>query len=113
MIDLTLIRDLLEAGVDRLGFDATGEVIEPDRLSGNGPAVLRVDDVTDAVKLVDDGMVVGPVDRDTLWEVQWFELDRAVLLKLSGARTEPGDLIEAVEAAGHVWEVIPVSSSAP
>ena len=113
MIDLTLTRDLLEAGVDRLGFDSTGEVIEPGLLSGEGPAVLRVDDVTDAVKLVDKGMVVGPVDRDMLWAVHWFELDRDVLLGLGDTRIEPGDLIEAVEALGHVWQVIPVIPSDP
>jgi len=111
VIDLTRITDLVEAGVDRLGFDATGEVIEPDLLSTGGPAVLRVDGVTDAVKLVSGDRVVGPVDRETLWSVHWFELDVEVVLELGTTHIEPDDLIEAVKTAGHDWRVIPVSPS--
>lgn len=107
------IKVLVEAGVERLGFDAAGEAIEPDLLATGGPAVLRVGNVTDAVKLVDEGRIVGPVDRDTLWAVRWFELDREVVLKLGSVEIEPGELIEAVEASGHRWQVIPVSPSDP
>lgn len=113
MIDLTRIRDLVEAGVDRLAFDVRGETIEPDRLSASGPAVMRVDEPTDAVKRVDGDRIVGSVDRETLWAVRWFELDREVVLELGTGTIRPGELIEAVKEAGHRWRVIPAIPSDP
>jgi hypothetical protein len=67
---------------------------------------LLVGPVTDAVKVMDDGAIVHHMDRDTLWAVEGFLLDDAVLEGLGDFVGSSSELIEAVAAAGHEWKVI-------
>jgi len=113
VIDLTPIHDLVEAGAERIGFDSNGVPIDDGRLSTAGSAVLHVAAVEEAVKRVEGETIVESVNRETLWSVRWFELDRALVLELGAGRFQPGDLIEAVKTMGHQWKVIPVSPSDP
>lgn len=113
MIDLTQIRDLVDAGADRLVFDSAGEPMKRNHPTSGGPAVLHVADVEEAVKRVDGGTIVESLNRETLWGVRWFELDSEVILELGTGTIQPGELIEAVREIGHQWQVVPVSPSDP
>ena len=113
VIDLALMRDLVEGGADRIVFDTDGEAIEAEDSSAVGPAVLLVDEVTDAVKQVEGDRIIGSLDRKNLWAIRRFELDREVVLDLDTGTVGPEELVEVVKAAGYRWRVVPVSPSDP
>ena len=93
-----------------LDADATlkpfGEFSLPD-----GPAVLTVHEVTEAVKRIKDDVVVGPIDRDGLWEVKGFILDHEVVDLLPDQLESTADLIDAVKEAGYRWVTVRAISS--
>lgn len=111
MIDIPALRKLVDAGGVRVVVDGNGEIVDRDELSDFGPAVLIASPVTDAVKVVDAGLVQGSLDRDALWAIQGFVLSREVLLALDDDLIHPGELISAVTRAGFEWQVISSSSS--
>lgn len=82
----------------------TGEVIDMTIPKNIGPAAFIVGAVTDAVKNHQAGMITGSVDRDTLWTVEAFALNRVVVRRLEGEMT-PMELYQAVLDLGLVWQV--------
>ncbi len=74
-----------------------------------GPATLLVSPVTDALKTVFDGLVEGSLDRDSVWGVEAFALNRVVISKLDGDQElSPLDLHEAVSNLAFGWQVAPM-----
>jgi hypothetical protein len=94
----------------RVAFDVEGRSLPIQPTEGHGPAVMLVSEVTEAVKEVSGDRVTGAVDRDDLYRVVGFELDRRVIDQLAPEDLTAEQLIVAVEAMGHVWEPIPHSS---
>ena len=111
MIDIAALRKLVESGELPVVIDAAGVLVEDSRIKESGPALLIAVPVTDAVKVVDGGLVHESVDRDTLWSVEKFVLGPEVVMALDESVTTPGELIEAVISAGFEWRVINPSSS--
>ncbi|HEY6628958.1 MAG TPA: hypothetical protein VI193_08240 [Acidimicrobiia bacterium] len=106
MIDIRALRKLTEGGKDHLDIDHAGALVDRGELNVEGPAVLFVVPVTDAVKVVVDDLVLDSLDRDDLWSIQGFRLEHEVLLVLQDEVSDPQSLVEAVAAAGFVWQVI-------
>jgi hypothetical protein len=77
-----------------------GELPQP----GWGPATLLLAPVADALKKVDQGLVLGGVDRDQLALVAGFAVDPETAARL-GPRPPVGEaLYRAVTALGVVWQ---------
>jgi hypothetical protein len=104
---------LVDSGADRVVFEADSSVPLAVPAGGIAPAVLFVDKVTDAVKDVDGGRVVGSRDRDGLWQVGRIELDRELVISLPSGSLDLGGVVEGVRSAGYTWRVVEVSPSAP
>ena len=110
MIRFAAVVDGLSPSAGALQMDIDGQ--HRDWMLGDGgPVRLVVDEVTDAVKEIVDGRVVGSLDRDQLWSVRGFVLFHDVVSALSGDEFTPEGLIEAVTAAGYTWTIARVSSS--
>jgi hypothetical protein len=62
--------------------------------------------VTEAVKQVEAEMVVRSVDRDALWAVMGFLLDRKVVSMLTDDVESVAGLIRAVRDAGFDWHAV-------
>jgi hypothetical protein len=74
-----------------------------------GPATLFVSPVTDALKTVSDGMLDGSLDRESVWGVEAFALNRVVVSRLDGDRElSPHDLHEAVSKMTFGWQIAPM-----
>lgn len=106
MIDIRALRKLAEGGLNHLDIDHSGALVDWGELKVKGPAVLIAVAVTDAVKLVGNGLVLESVDRDNLWSIQGFRLEREVLLALGDELSDPEPLVTAVAAAGFPWQVV-------
>ena len=68
-------------------------------------AVLLVTEVTDAVKVVQDGRIVGSVDRDAVYEFRGVYLGADVLAVLPAEAIAHKDLHERVIDAGFSWVI--------
>lgn len=98
-------RLLLTQPGDPVSFDPSGD---PVGASAEGaPAMMVVASVTDALKLVSDGMVTGPVDREEVARLVAFSLSRSVLGLLGDGSFDAAGLIDAVRALGTEWVVVP------
>ncbi len=75
------------------------------------PACLVVDELTDAVKLVEGDALGDSIDRDELWAVRGFALSREVVASLTPGTYSAGELIVAVRASGYAWSVLTIASS--
>jgi len=107
MIDISTLREALVDGENWVIFDPSGRVLHDDVPRDAGPATLVVAPMTDAVKRVADGRVVGSMDRSGLWRVHAFVLNRIVFDKLGSGVFEVRDLLEAVAATGISWQAVP------
>lgn len=82
----------------------SGEVIEMEIPKNIGPATFIAGPVTDAVKTQSEGLIIGSIDRDTLWAVEAFALNRVVVRHLDGVLT-PLELYQAVVDMGLAWQI--------
>ncbi len=110
VIRLAAVVDGLSPSDGALQMDIDGQYRDW-MLGDGGPARLVVDEVTDAVKEIVDGRVVGSFDRDQLWSVRGFVLSHDLVSTLSGDEFTPEGLIEAVTAAGYTWTIARVNPS--
>lgn len=101
------LRDL--AG-GRVAVTPSGSILDPPALTGPGPAVLLVTEVTEAVKRLDGARIVDSVDRSRLWEVEAIVLEEVVLDDLGSDDMGWAELVEAVTAAGYDWQVVAAST---
>jgi hypothetical protein len=106
VIDIRALRKLAAGGKDHFDIDHAGALVDWGELNVEGPAVLIVGPVTDAVKVVADDLVLDSLDRDDLWSIHGFRLEREVLLALEDEVSDPQSLVDAVSAAGFAWQVI-------
>lgn len=107
------ISDLLfETDADPVPIDADGSRLEATVPEGLGPATLLVGPVVDAVKLVEDGRVVGSLDRDDLYAVAGVVVARSLLESIAETELSLPAIIEAAAMLGHRWESHPWEGSA-
>lgn len=111
MIEISALREGLIGDGDWVMFDPEGNILHGEVPAGAGPATLIVTPVTDAVKTVEEGKVTGSVDRSSLWKVEAFLLDVTVLDKLGAGPIDADSLLDAVEATGISWQVMPRSTA--
>jgi hypothetical protein len=93
-------------------IDTSGQPYRVDGLPDDASVPsLVVGKVTEAVKQVETGTVVQYLNRDALWAVEGFLLDRDVVDSLPDDVNSPERLIDAVREAGFQWHaVIPMAS---
>ena len=105
---------LVELAEERDGWvvvDPWGQVVDLSLPKGMAPATLLVAPVTEALKRVsEEGMVIGAIDRDQVWEVAAFALSHHALRRLDGEFTSAHHLYRAVNEAGLVWQARPLRS---
>jgi hypothetical protein len=102
--------DVGDSSGDWLVVDAVGDPAPWP--TGEGPlARLIVDDVTDAVKDIDEDRVVASRDREELWALRGFVVHREVLKVVGRGEYTPHDLIDAVTGAGFTWSAVRIASS--
>lgn len=108
MIDISALQEIVSEGRDWTMIAPDGAPCEePVVPQTAGPASLLVSKVTDAVKRVgDDGLVEGSVDRDQLWALQGFLLNRVVLAKLEGKPMDAVTLLETIPRIGIGWQFV-------
>lgn len=71
-----------------------------------GPAVMLVSPVTDALKEVEGGRVVGSQDRERVALVTGFAISGEVLQGLGVLPATPELIHQAVMDLGYVWEMV-------
>jgi hypothetical protein len=94
----------------RVVFDKSGAPVDLEAPDDVGPATFLVTGVTDALKLVADGMVEGSVDRSRMWAVEAIILDRVVLERLGPRRLSFEDLLTEVRQLGFAWQISQISA---
>jgi len=97
-------RLLLERVGDPVSFDTLGD--EVDEGPVDGPAVMVVARVTDALKSVADGLVSGPIDRERVARVVSFSVSRDLLGRLGEGPYDAASLIEGVRGLGADWVLV-------
>lgn len=90
---------------NKVMFDKHGERVEGEMPPEDGPAVLVVGDVTDALKEVEAGHVVGSADRGQIWRVSAIVLDSDVVDRLPDSPMEVHELLDAVREQDLSWQV--------
>lgn len=107
MISSQGLRQLLDARRDRLVIDQAGDPSEFEGLPDDAPIpAIVVMSVTEAVKQVQGDMIIHYVNRDAIWAVEGFLLDRPVVSSLPDDVDSAAGLIEAVRRAGHEWHAV-------
>jgi hypothetical protein len=106
VINSEALRRIAETGLDRISITSSGELLEVDGLPEDTliPALV-VGNVTEAVKQIENSTITQYLNRDALWAVQGFVLDRQVVSSLPDGVESAADLIEAVRHAGYEWAV--------
>lgn len=90
-------------------FDKRGNVLDRQVPRDIGPAAFLVNEVTDALKVVEDGRVSGSADRSGMWHVDAVVLNEIVLRRLEGEMTVE-ELIDRVTEVGFAWQFSPTSA---
>lgn len=108
---ISALRESLIGDGDRVMFDPEGNILHGEVPADAGPATLIVTPVTDAVKTVEEGKVTGSVDRSRLWKVEAFLLDATILDQLGAGAIDADSLLDAVEATGIAWQLMPDSTA--
>ena len=107
MITSEVLRQIAADGPGRLAIGHSGELVEIDGLPEPAPIpALVVEEVTEAVKQVEAGMVTRYLNRETLWAVTGFLLDREVVAHLPDGVDSAEGLIQAVRDAGYEWQAV-------
>jgi hypothetical protein len=82
--------------------DAEGRVVETPIDGATLPSLL-VAPVSEAVKHVRGDRLMDDLDRSQLWAVRGIAVDHVVATSLPDGSFTLAELIELVDAAGHVW----------
>jgi len=94
--------------VDYLVVDSEGNRIDVSPGPDWGPAVLLVEPVTDALKEVVGGKIIGQIDRAQVLAVVGFGLSDEIVDLLSTIPNRSRDIHRAVLQLGYQWEAIPL-----
>jgi len=112
MLTVPRLQDLAGDDQDWIVVRPTGEPVEMEIPPDVGPATLLVSPVTDALKTVsEDGSVDGSLDREAVWEVEAFALNRVVVRRLEGDEISALDLYQAVIGLRLGWMIAPMSAT--
>lgn len=109
MIDLAELRRLAGEGKNLVLVDVSGTARPATRHQGAVAPALVVAEATEALKQVDEGQIVGSVDRDSTWEVHGLILDSGVLARVAEDVETFSGLVEAIAATGLRWEIAPTN----
>ncbi len=109
MLTVSRLQELLGEDQDWIVVRPTGEPVDMEIPPNIGPATLLVSTVTDALKTVsEDGFVDGSLDREAVWGVEAFALNRVVVRRLEGGEMSALDLYRAVIGLRLGWQVSPM-----
>jgi hypothetical protein len=110
VISSQALRRLAERAEGRVVIDQEGEPLAVEGLPEDAPVPgLVVGKVNEAVKQVEDEMIVRYLNRDAVWAVEGFLLDTEILSSLPDGVASAAGLIEAMTGAGYEWHaVIPI-----
>lgn len=110
MVISQALREFAETELGRIWITSSGELSEFDGLPEDTliPALV-VGHVTEAVKQIETGTITQYLNRDALWAVQGFVLDRQVISSLPDGVDSAADLVEAVTRAGYEWQTVVLS----
>lgn len=103
MLNISVLEDHMGEG-DWVVVRPDGEVVEMSIPKNIGPATLIVSVVTDALKTQDGIRLTGSLDRDAVWAVDAFALNRVVVRRLEGEYS-PLELYQAVLDMSLGWQV--------
>jgi hypothetical protein len=107
VITSQVLREIAADGPDTMVIGHSGELVEIGGLPEPAPIpALVVEVVTEAVKQVEAGMVIRYLNRETLWAVTGFLLDREVVARLPDGVDSAAGLIQAVRDAGYEWQAV-------
>lgn len=114
MISSESLRLIAQAGSGPVLIDNSGQPYQVDSLPDDASVPsLVVGEVTEAVKRVETGTVVQYLNRDALWAVEGFLLDRNVIDSLPDDVDSSERLIDAVGESGFEWHVVIPMASEP
>ena len=86
--------------------DSHGVAIETPIPGDLGPATLLVAPVIDALKTINsDGLVDRSLNRDDIWAVKGFALNRVVVDRLEPVSMGPRQLFDAISDLRFGWQV--------
>lgn len=89
--------------------DPEGMILEGQVPGDVGPATLLVEPVVDALKrLGPEGLLDRHLDRESVWAVSAFALNRVVIERLGDGEHTARELHDAVVAAGFKWQLKPL-----
>lgn len=109
MVSILELKERLADGGDWVLFDSKGAELDLPVPVDIGPATLLVGPVTDAVKTTTpEGMVDRSLDRDEIWAVEGYALNRVVIDRLEPLVMTADELYEAVTALRLGWQVKPL-----
>lgn len=110
MVNILELKQSLADGGDWVLFDPYGETLDLPVPPDVGPATLLVGPIADAVKtMTPGGMVERSLDRDDIWVVEGYALNRVVIDRLEPVVMSMNELYEAVTALRLGWQIKPLS----
>ncbi len=96
-------------GSSVLIVDVDGRPLDTDRLPEDLPVPgLLVRALTEAVKQVEAGRLINDLDRDAMWAIEGFILDKDLLEGLPDGVYSGEQFIEVVVDAGFTWRPAPL-----
>lgn len=111
VLTVSRLQELLGEDQDWIVVRPTGEPVDMEIPADIGPATLLVSPMTDALKsLSEDGFVDGSLDREAIWGVEAFALNRVVVRRLEGDEMSARDLYEAVIGLHFGWQTASMPS---
>lgn len=107
MLTVSRLQELAGKDHDWVVVRPTGESVDMEIPPNIGPATLLVSPVTDALKTVSaDGFVDGSLDREAVWGIEAFVLNRVVIARLEGDEMSAHDLYGAVMGLRLGWQIM-------
>lgn len=82
-----------------------GEILNMAIPKDIGPATLMVSPVTDALSRSEGGLLVEPVDRSKVWNVEAFAVNRVVVRRLTAKQLSAAELYETVTGFRLSWQM--------
>ena len=105
MVETFESKQRLDTGGDCVLFDSKGVALAATVPPDIGPATLLVAPVTDALNTTTSaGLVDQSLDRDDIWAVKGYALNRVVVDRLESSTMTPRQLVEAVSKLRFGWQ---------
>lgn len=106
VVSILELKERLAQGGNWVLFDSHGVAIETPIPGDLGPATLLVAPVIDALKTTNsDGLVDRSLNRDDIWAVKGFALNRVVVDRLEPVSMAPRQLFDAISDLRFGWQV--------